>query len=245
MVNRIKSFLGNPVKRALFLLGLKKHFTPAVGKVNFGDFNNSEPIGRSFGIGRGQPIDRYFIEKFLDDNSGDIKGHVMEIGDNHYTLKFGGDAVKKSDVLHLTNSNQKATIIGDLSDLPQVADNVFDCIILTQTLQFIYDYKKALETCQRILKPGGTLLLTVPNVAPIGDREWGNFYYWAFTDKGISKVLNEIFSPGSVEVRHFGNVFTSTAFLQGLSLADIPLDKLEYNDPFIQLIVAGKAKKVI
>lgn len=245
MVNRIKSFLGSPVKRVLFLIGLKKQFTPQVGKVNFGDLKSTEPISRDYGMGRGKPIDRYYIEKFLEENARDIKGHVLEIGDNHYTMTFGGKAVKKSDVLHLNNSNQKATIIGDLSDLPQVTDNVFDCIILTQTLQFIYDYKKALETCQRILTPGGTLLLTVPNVAPLGDREWGNFYYWAFTDKGILRVLNDVFPQGSIEVKHYGNVFTSTAFLQGLCLADIPKEKLDYNDPFIQMIVAGKVIKAI
>lgn len=246
MVSRIKSIIGKPVKSLLFLLRIKKRITPQVGKINFGDFKNTKPIARDYGMTRGNPIDRYYIEKFLKENSAAIKGHVLEIGDNYYTTKFGGLHVVKSDVLHLNNSNQKATIIGDLSNLPQVEDNMFDCIVLTQTLQFIYDYKKALDTCQRILKPGGTLLLTVPSIAPLDDREWGSLYYWSFTDKGILKLLQEVFQNESIiEVNHLGNVFTSTAFLQGLCLADIPKEKLEFNDPFIQMIVTGKAIKAI
>jgi len=243
MINKIKSLMASPLRRLLFALKLRKPTTPPIGKVNFGDFNHTNPISREFGMGRGYPIDRYYIENFLEAKSSVIKGHVLEIGDNQYTLMYGGAAVSKSDVLHLNNSNNKATIIGDLTDLPDVADNVFDCIILTQTLQFIYDYRKALSTCQRILKPGGTLLLTVPNVAPLDDREWGSLYYWSFTDKGILKSLEEAFLDGALEVKHYGNVFTSTAFLQGLCLADIPKEKLEFNDPYIQMIVAGKAVK--
>jgi len=246
MVNRIKSIIGKPVKSLLFLLRIKKRATPQVGKINFGDFKNTKPIGRDYGMARGNPIDRYYIENFLKKNSESIKGRVLEIGDNYYTTTFGGQQVLKSDVLHLNNSNQKATIIGDLSDLPQVEDNTFDCIILTQTLQFIFDCRKALDTCRRILKPGGTLLLTVPSIAPLDDREWGSLYYWSFTDKGILKLFQEVFhDSSSIEVAHFGNVFTSTAFLQGLCLADVPKEKLEFNDPFIQMIVAGKAIKAI
>jgi ubiquinone/menaquinone biosynthesis C-methylase UbiE len=82
-------------------------------------------------------------------------------------MAYGRENVIKSDILHIDDSNKRATFIGDLSNAPQIPDNTFDCFIMTQTLQYIFDFKKALRTCRRILKPGGTLLLTVPNISPI------------------------------------------------------------------------------
>src|SRR5215210_988934 len=73
--------------------------TPAVGKVSFGDLRRLEPLTRSFGYDRGQPIDRYYIEKFLSQYAGDISGRVVEIGDDRYTRQFGGERVIISDVL--------------------------------------------------------------------------------------------------------------------------------------------------
>ena len=35
---------------------------------------------------RGQPIDRYYIERFLGDNASRIRGHVLEIGYDRYTM---------------------------------------------------------------------------------------------------------------------------------------------------------------
>jgi hypothetical protein len=39
-------------------------------------------------------------ENFLDENSFKVKGRALEIGDNEYTLKYGGDKLAQSDILH-------------------------------------------------------------------------------------------------------------------------------------------------
>lgn len=42
-------------------------------------------------------------------------------------------------------------------------DNVFDAVLLTEVIEHIYDYKKAIDECIRVLKPGGVLIITFPN----------------------------------------------------------------------------------
>ena len=64
-----------------------------------------DPVSRDWGYDRGVPIDRYYIENFLDRHAGDIRGHVLEIGVDSYTWRFGGDRVTKSDVLNLEEEN--------------------------------------------------------------------------------------------------------------------------------------------
>ncbi len=175
-------------------------------------------------------------------NSSAIKGRVLEIGDNDYTIRFGKSAVTKSDILHIDPSNSKATIIGDLADAPQIADNTYDCIILTQTLHLIYNYRAALQTCYRVLKPGGVLLMTVPGITHIDQGEWKNNWLWAFTGASIRRMLGEVF-PAPAEVNTFGNVFIASAFLYGMGVNEVKRKQLDYNDPHYQVIITAKVTK--
>lgn len=63
----------------------------------------TEPYSNDFGFDRGQPIDRYYIEKFLYENREIITGDVLEIGDDTYTKKFGLN-VKNSHILNFKSS---------------------------------------------------------------------------------------------------------------------------------------------
>ncbi len=240
----IKKIIPNSGKRFLGAIGML-NFLPEVGKVQAGDFNRTTPFSNEFGYDRGGPVDRYYIENFLKANEQKISGRVLEIGGNEYTLLFGGNRVTQSDILHVDESNEQATFIGDISNAPQIPDNTFDTIILTQTLHLIYDFKDALSTCHRILKPGGTLLLTVPGITPIDRGEWNKTWYWSFTDKALKKLMPETFPSGNLEIQSFGNVFIATAFLYGMGIGEVEKSKLDVHDPAFQVIITVKATKAV
>jgi SAM-dependent methyltransferase len=98
-------------------------------------------------------------------SSSIIQGRVLEFGDSRYTLKFGGDRVRTSDVPDFTLWKPDVTILADLIKADHIPSDTFDCIIMTQTLQLIYDVRAALPTSYRILKPGGILLATFPGIS--------------------------------------------------------------------------------
>lgn len=240
---KLKKAIPSFLQRTLHYTGVQKHFLPDVGKVATGDMDRLQPFCADFGYSRGGPIDRYYIENFLQKEAAVIRGRTMEIGDNYYTKLYGSNAVTQSDIFHVDASNPKATIIGDISNAPQIADNTFDCLILTQTLQFVYHFKDALRTCHRILKPGGTLLLTVPGITPIDAGEWKELWYWSFTDKVMKKLMEETFNQSSVTIETYGNVLVASAFLYGMGLTEIDKQKLDFNDKQFQVIVTIKATK--
>ena len=239
----LKKVLPSPVVKALKSLNGRKIYTPPVGKVNMGDLARLDPFSRAFGYDRGGPVDRYYIDNFLEKNSALIKGRVLEIGDNEYTLKFGGAKVTQSDILHVNETNPNATFIGDITNAPHLPGNGFDCIVLTQTLHLIYDYKEAIKTCFRILKPGGSLLLTVPGITSIDAGEWKSTWYWAFTDISIKRILEETFDVDNITVDAFGNILTATAFLYGMGLQEVSKNKLDYYDPSYQVTISAIATK--
>jgi len=242
-----KSFIERNVPsfllRVLYKVGIHKSFIPPQGRINLGDLNRTTPFNNVFGYNRGGPVDRYYIENFLQKHADNIEGRIMEIGDNEYTLQFGGLKVTRSEILHIDDKNPKATIIGDLSNASHLKNDSFDCIILTQTLHLIYSYKEALETCYRILKPGGTLLLTVPGISHIDQGDWKKYWFWSFTDSSITRLLSEIFPAENVFVETFGNVLVATAFLYGIGLPEIKKEQMDYQDPHYQVVICAAAVK--
>lgn len=216
---------------------------PRTGNIWIKDLNRTSPFSKVFGYDRGGPVDRYYIETFLKQNANRIKGNVLEIGDNAYTRSFGKDQVVTSDVLYVDDSNPNATIIGDLSKADHIPSEKFDCIILTQTLHLIYDFNAALAHCNRILKKGGALLLTVPGISPIDYGEWSETWYWSFTGNVMLKLLGEYFDPINIQVNTFGNVLAATAFLYGMGNTELTDEEFQQNDPHYQVIIAAKAIK--
>lgn len=223
---------------------IHKQGTPAVGIVDFGDLRRLEPLTRSFGYDRGQPIDRYYIEKFLGKRSGDIKGHVVEIGDDRYTRIFGGDQVIRSEVLDQDHPDSSPTIIADLAHADHVPSDSFDCIIIIQTLQFIYNFHAAISTVHRILKPGGVALCTLPSLSPICrydmDR-WGD--YWRFTSAAIQRLFGDLFGADNVQVEAHGNVLVATAFLYGMAAEDMTTAELDFKDRDYEALITVRAVK--
>ena len=231
------------VLRHLSKLGIVKNYTPGIGSITHGDFLRTTPFSTKFGYDRGGPVDRYYIENFLQAESSSIQGRVLEIGDNEYTLKFGGSNVSKSDILHIDDTNPSATFIGDLSTAVHLPENSFDCIVLTQTLHLIYNYKNAVENCHRILKPGGVLLITVPGISHIAQDQWGDYWLWSFTKSSITKILSEVFAAASIAVHTYGNVHVATAFLYGMGLPEVTKENMNFHDPHYQVIITARAIK--
>jgi glycosyltransferase involved in cell wall biosynthesis/peptidoglycan/xylan/chitin deacetylase (PgdA/CDA1 family)/SAM-dependent methyltransferase len=214
---------------------------PLLGKARFGDLRRVTPISSKWGIDRGRPIDRYYIENFLAQHASTIRGRVLEIGDNSYTKAFGGDRVVVSDVLHVTEGNPMATIVGDLTRADHIPSDSFDCIILTQTLQLMYDTRAAIETLHRILKPDGVLLATFPGITHTARDEWAASWYWHFTTLSARRLFEEVFPPSQVQVECHGNVLASAAFLYGLAVDELDRAELDYRDPDYELLITVKA----
>jgi SAM-dependent methyltransferase len=216
---------------------------PPIGMIRWGDMRRLTPINSNWGFDRGLPIDRYYIENFLSDQSHDIRGRVLEIGDAYYTKKFGGDRVTQSDILHVTEGSPDATIIGDLTDADHIPSDTFDCFILTETLQLIYEVRLALKTIYRILKPGGVVLVTVPGITQLSDPQWRDTWYWNFTTRSAQRLFEEIFPPENLTIATYGNVLSATAFLQGVATEELKPEELDYFDPNYEVTITIRAIK--
>src|SRR4051812_1171501 len=80
--------------------------------VDWGDLRRTTPVSRAFGFERGKPVDRHYIEAFLDTCRDDVKGRVLEVGDANYPPRFGAGRVERADIYD-RRGNADATITGE------------------------------------------------------------------------------------------------------------------------------------
>ncbi len=234
MLKQLKRCLGNLLRQAA------RKIIP----IRFRLFHRLIPVSDYFGFDRGRPVDRYYVESFLEKHHRDIEGRVLEVQDANYTRQFGGDRVTHSDVLHVKEGNPEATIVGDLVTGNNIPVNAFDCMILTQVYPSIYDVRPAILHTYRALKPGGILLATLSGISQISryDMErWGE--YWRFTDASARRLFGEVFSPENVTVETWGNVLAACAFLLGLPSHELKSKQLDYHDPDYQVLITVRAVK--
>src|SRR3954451_22706191 len=201
-----------------------------------------EPLSRDFGADRGRPIDRWYIERFLERHREDVRGRVLEVAERTYTEWYGDGAVTSSDILYAADGLAAATVIGDLTTGKGLPSRAFDCFICTQTLQFIYDVGAAVRGTRDVLAPGGVLLCTVPALSQTSrvDRErWGD--WWRFTSASIQRLLQEVYGPDNGTVKAHGNARVAASFLSALAVQDLDPAVLDPDDAEYELVITARA----
>lgn len=223
---------------------IRRSRRPAVGSIDLGDLDRISPVSSDWGFDRGTPVDRLYIEQFLEEFADDIRGRCLEVADNKYTLRFGGDRVTRSDILHNTEGRRQATLVLDLARTDEAPADLFDCIICTQTLHLIFDVKAAIASLNRLLKPGGVLLLTAPAITQISREDMDTHGdHWRFTSATLRRLLGTEGGWAEPALRTYGNVYAATAFLHGLAVEELDAAKLSHFDPDYEMLTGVRTIK--
>jgi len=95
------------------------------------------------------------------------------------------------DVYHSLDYIPRASnvdFIGDIQSMTQIPDNTYDSAMCLEVLEHIPQPQQALNEAFRILKPGGTLVLSVPHLSRL--HELPNDYF-RFTRYGLNYLLKK------------------------------------------------------
>lgn len=210
-------------------------------RIKMGTLRSIQPVTRDFGFELGTPIDRYYINGFIRKYSDNICGEVLEVSEDTYASKFANSDFRLT-LLHI--DEKKGCLQGNLETGEGIPSGKFNCIILTQTLPFIFDLEPVVNNIYKMLKKGGTLLATNPCISQISrfdmDR-WGDF--WRFTPLCIERLFQKKFSSNNISITSFGNVLTSTCFLQGIPAEKLSSEELDYLDEDYPVTIGLRAIK--
>jgi len=207
-----------------------------------GAFSQLTPASEIWGFDRGTPVDRYYIERFLAQHDRDIRGSVLEVKDDTYTRRFL-EGVQSIDVVDIDVANPRATVLADLAAAGSIADESFDCFILTQTLHVIYDIEAVVRHAHRILRRDGVLLATVPVISRLRAAGSESPDYWRLTPMACQRLFGDVFGRAHVEVQGHGNVLSAMAFLRGLACEELGEARLDHRDPLFPVLVTVRARR--
>ena len=93
------------------------------------------------------------------------------------------------------------------------ADDQFDLIALLDTVEHIADELAVLQECQRVLKPGGRLIVTVPAF----------MWLWSYND----------------EINDHERRYTAPELQMKLELTGLRVRRISYNNFFLFPLIAG------
>ena len=140
-------------------------------------------------------------------------------------IDWSGDALRQAQAAGLTV--MRASVSG--ASLP-VADGAADVVIMSELIEHLVDPDGAVAEARRILRPGGSLLLSTPNLAA-----WYNRGLLAF---GIQPIFSEVSlrgvfgRPGRVVAGHL-RLFTRralTEFLTASGFCCVTVTGARYHD---------------
>ncbi len=122
-------------------------------------------------------VKKYVHGKVLDAGAGRLNGRMLLI-----------DYCDEYISLDVFNINGAIDIVGDIQNMVSIDDDSFDTVYSSQVLEHITKPSKALSEMQRVLKPGGYAIISVPHLN--GLHEEPNDYY-RFTPYGIRYLMLE------------------------------------------------------
>lgn len=214
---------------------------------------------KTFAVGRGQPIDRVWIESYL---SAQLSSHTIskapifaaEFGDTKYIDSFLSDFETIPTVLappssfgYIFEECTRNQIILDLnrtlSAQGLLALQGQDLIICTQVLNFIANPRQALESIASLLNTNGIIVGSVSGtISPISqyDDERGG-HFWGFTVRSLANLLQEHFEI--LNIKSYGSPHTAAAFVLGYAAEEFSTKLLYSTDNSFPVTICFTARR--
>ena len=183
---------------------------PVSKELNGSAHGHTPVTGRAGGAKRNDAISRR--DRFIND-------HLAALDAGSLVVNVGCGVVRRFEPI--CRARYMAT---DLRALPNVdfasdatriplADGCVDTVVALELLEHVTHPTAVLRELARILKPGGTVIVSVPSAVPRHD----DHDYWRFTAEGLAQLGSEVFGHGDVHV--FGGTFEALGYLLSYYIA--------------------------
>ncbi len=116
------------------------------------------------------------------------KGDLIDLGCGDMPFKqYISGQVGLYDGLDLLPRSEEIRYIGDIQDMHMISEAQYDSALCLEVLEHLPYPERALKEINRILKPGGYLILSVPHLSRLHDEPHD---YFRFTRHGIEEILS-------------------------------------------------------
>jgi SAM-dependent methyltransferase len=209
---------------------------PDVGALKWGDLRRTQPLCQFFGFTRGTPIDRYYLNRFVESIRDEVRGITLEIGGEKQNRDlFGFKCATEYRVLDLPGLSDD--VAGDVSRRDTFAENTFDSIVIFNVLEHCERPQQVVDNIHRWLQPGGKAFVLVPTAQKLHPAPGD---YWRPLPQGLQSLFRAF---SKHETRTYGNIATVIASFHGIAAEELTGEELDFNHPdypVVSCIIAEK-----
>jgi hypothetical protein len=234
---RLKRLLG-PQRTVRLRLAIR-----GLGVPRWGNLRRTMPFSLDWGFDRGSPIDRYYLDQFLDAHRDVIRGRVLEIQAPIYTERYGHDVVESRSVD--IDPVHRPSFLCDLSRSEDVIpSDHFDCFLMPNTLSVLRDVEGCLRHALRVVRPGGHILAAASTFVPfVRDVAREGEDYWHLSAAGWREVTKKAWPTGEPTIEAHGNCLAAVAAMLGLAHEELTPEELDVFDaPYPVLVTIALQK---
>jgi hypothetical protein len=206
---------------------------------DWGNLRRVRPFSEHYGFDRGTPIDRYYLNKFLEQNRAWITGDVLEIQMTGYTSMFGTN-VRRSDSIDIDPQHGTTYVCDLASSEAVVPSNAYDCFLMPNTLHHLRNLEASLSNALRLVRPGGVLLATTTSFVPVTPDFLD---YWRLTPAGWQEVTERVWRGCEIRIATYGNALAATAAMLGLAHEELSPEELDVQDPRYPVLITVFCRK--
>ncbi|MSO55873.1 MAG: SAM-dependent methyltransferase [Acidobacteria bacterium] len=134
-------------------------------------------------------VRRQGLDLDLEAVAGTLNGRVLEIGCGRTGRRgrFRPPTDGISRWVYVDRDLWRSpNVCGNAGHLP-IRSSVFDAIVCLEVLEYVWQPAAALAEIHRVLKPGGTLVLSTPFLHRVDAAD----DYWRFTEPALRRLLHE------------------------------------------------------
>ena len=187
-----------------------------VHEIDFGALRSVTPVSREFGFDRGQPVDRYYIERFLAKCADYIRGRALEVGDDATRARSAAQTSPRATCCMSRTATQRRRS-WPISHMPN------KCPPMPSTVSCSHRRCISSTICLPQLGPSiARCILVASSSPPFRDqpdqqRSMEGVVIWSLTPLSTKRLFAEVFGDGNIAIGVHGNVLVRRLFLAGIS----------------------------
>jgi SAM-dependent methyltransferase len=198
---------------------------PDVNQIDWGDLRRARPMCPLFGFGRGTPIDRYYLDRFVDAIRDDVRGDVVEVGGrskNRELYRFASAGRYRGLDMHPLAD---VDLVGDIHDPALLPAASLDGLVAFNVLEHCKQPWIVVDNFKRWLRPGGKAFVMVPSSQRVHRVPED---YW----RPLPAALESMFGGWSSRQLHvYGNPISALAAFQGIAVEELEPAELNAEHP--------------
>ena len=116
-------------------------------------------------------------------------GRLIDLGCGDMPFRaLLADQIKSYDSLDFFPRSDQVTYVGDIQHMDMIPSDTYDTAVCLEVLEHVPDPFMAVREIQRILKAGGTLIVSVPHLSRLHDEPHD---YYRYTRHGLRYLLEQ------------------------------------------------------